>query len=242
MRDTLRSTWMTRSKLQGYRLTHPPTDDPEDARVAALKLRGVLDSAATNAGLLDINETPRDVAFCAHAIQSDELLEVRDATLDTRFAHKPLVIGQPGIRFYAGMPLRLADGHRVGHPVRRRPPAAVDDPIAKLGFVPNPMARALAGGRTMSIGVLTQAIDSPFYGVVLRGIEGLLEPLGYSPLFFRGHWNAEAEARRLEGLRSRRVDGIIVLTGRLTDSALTACAKSQLVVVTGRALTAPNLF
>ena len=72
------------------------------------------------------------------------------------------------------------------------------------------MARALAGGRTMSIGVLTQAIDSPFYGVALRGIEDVLEPLGYSPLFVSGHWNAEAEARRLEVLRSRRVDGIIV--------------------------------
>ena len=119
---------------------------------------------------------------------------------------------------------------------------AVDDAIAKLGFVPNPMARALAGGRTMSIGVLTQAIDSPFYGVALRGIEDVLEPLGYSPLFVSGHWNAEAEARRLDVLRSRRVDGIIVLTGRLTDSALSACAKTQPVVVTGRSLSAPNLF
>ena len=119
---------------------------------------------------------------------------------------------------------------------------AVDDAIAKLGFVPNPMARALAGGRTMSIGVVTQAIDSPFYGVALRGIEDVLEPLGYSPLFVSGHWNADAEARRLEVLRSRRVDGIIVLTGRLTDDALAACARSQPVVVTGRLLAAPNLF
>ena len=119
---------------------------------------------------------------------------------------------------------------------------AVDDAIAKLGFVPNPMARALAGGRTMSIGVVTQAIDSPFYGVALRGIEDVLEPLGYSPLFVSGHWNADAEARRLDVLRSRRVDGIIVLTGRLTDDALAACARSQPVVVTGRSLAAPNLF
>lgn len=119
---------------------------------------------------------------------------------------------------------------------------AVDDAIATLGFVPNPMARALAGGRTMSIGVITQAIDSPFYGVALRGIEDVLEPLGYSPLFVSGHWNADAEARRLEVLRSRRVDGIIVLTGRLTDDALAASARSQPVVVTGRVLTAPNLF
>jgi LacI family transcriptional regulator len=118
---------------------------------------------------------------------------------------------------------------------------AIDDAIAALGFVPNPVARGLAGGRTFSIGVITQAIDSPFYGAALRGIEDELEPLGYSPLFVSGHWNVAVETRCLEVLRSRRVDGIIVLTGRLTDQALAACAASIPVVVTGRSLTAPGL-
>ena len=45
---------------------------------------------------------------------------------------------------------------------------AVDAAIAELGFVPNPVARGLAGGRTLSIGVVTQAIDSPFYGAAPR--------------------------------------------------------------------------
>ncbi len=119
---------------------------------------------------------------------------------------------------------------------------AVDDAIAKLGFVPNPMARGLAGGRTLSIGVVTQAIDSPFYGAALRGIEDELDPAGYSPLFVSGHWNAVSEARCIDVLRSRRVDGIVVLTGRLTDDALIACAQKMPVVVTGRTLAAPGLF
>ena len=119
---------------------------------------------------------------------------------------------------------------------------AVDDAIAKLGFVPNPMARGLAGGRTLSIGVLTQAIDSPFYGAALRGIEDELDPAGYSPLFVSGHWNAGTEARCIDVLRSHRVDGIMVLTGRLPDAALTACARSLPVVVTGRNLSAAGLF
>jgi LacI family transcriptional regulator len=119
---------------------------------------------------------------------------------------------------------------------------AVDDAIARLGFVPNPMARGLAGGRTLSIGVVTQAIDSPFYGAALRGIEDALDPAGYSPLYVSGHWNAAAEARCIEVLRSRRVDGIIVLTGRLTDAALKATARQLPVVATGRALKAPGLF
>jgi LacI family transcriptional regulator len=119
---------------------------------------------------------------------------------------------------------------------------AVDRAIAELGFVPNPVARGLAGGRTLSIGVLTQAIDSPFYGVELRGIEDALDRAGYSALFVSGHWNAAEEARCIEVLRSRRVDGLIVLTGRLSDQALRAYAKSLPVVVTGRTLNALHLF
>ena len=120
--------------------------------------------------------------------------------------------------------------------------AAVDEAVAQLGFVPNPMARGLAGGRTLSIGVVTQAIDSPFYGGALRGVEEELSRAGYSPLFVSGHWNAAQEARCIDTLRSRRVDGIIVLTGRLSDAALAAQAQSLPVVVTGRHLKAPGLY
>lgn len=118
---------------------------------------------------------------------------------------------------------------------------AVDEAIAALGFVPNPVARGLAGGRTLSIGVVTQAIDSPFYGAALRGIENELDPAGYSPLFVSGHWNAATETRCMEVLLSRRVDGIIVLTGRLSDQSLKNYARSLPVVVTGRTLKAPGL-
>ncbi len=133
---------------------------------------------------------------------------------------------------------RILNGTAVVSEAKRK---AIDDAIATLGFVPNPVARGLAGGRTFSVGVITQAIDSPFYGAALRGIEDELEVLGYSPLFVSGHWNVAVEARCLDVLRSRRVDGIIVLTGRLTDQALASCARSIPVVVTGRTLMAPGL-
>lgn len=119
---------------------------------------------------------------------------------------------------------------------------AVEDAIRTLGFVPNPVARGLAGGRTLSIGVVTQAIDSPFYGAALRAIEDTLGAAGYSPLFVSGHWNTEAEARCIDVLRTRRVDGVIVLTGRLSDAALRALARQLPVVVTGRSLKAPGLL
>jgi LacI family transcriptional regulator len=133
---------------------------------------------------------------------------------------------------------RILNGTAVVSGLKKK---AVDDAIAKLGFVPNPVARGLAGGRTFSVGVITQAIDSPFYGAALRGIEDELDPVGYSALFVSGHWNAAVEARCVDVLRSRRVDGIIVLTGRLTDQALRTCAKNIPVVVTGRTLQAPGL-
>lgn len=134
---------------------------------------------------------------------------------------------------------RILNGTAVVSPARKK---AVDDAIAKLGFVPNPVARGLAGGRTFSVGVITQSLDSPFYGLTLRGIEERLLPVGYSPLFVSGQWNAEVEARCMDVLLARRVDGIIVLTGRLTDKALKTYAKSLPMVVTGRTLTAPGLF
>lgn len=134
---------------------------------------------------------------------------------------------------------RILNGTAVVSELKKK---AVEDAIAELGFVPNPVARGLAGGRTLSIGVVTQAIDSPFYGAALRGIEDELDPLGYRALFVSGHWNAAAESRCIEVLRSRRVDGIIVLTGRLTDQALKTCAKSVPIVVTGRSLKAAGLI
>lgn len=62
---------------------------------------------------VEVQETPRELAFCAHTILQTDLLEVSDARLDARFADNLFVIGEPHLRFYAGVPL-MVDGHAMG--------------------------------------------------------------------------------------------------------------------------------
>ena len=119
---------------------------------------------------------------------------------------------------------------------------AVEAAIAKFDFRPNAAARGLALGKTLTIGVVAQAIDSPFYGEGLRGIEASLRASGYAPLFMSGNWHEEDEDRCMRELIARGVDGIIVFAGQLDDAKLKRSAKDVSVVVTGRQLRSPGLF
>lgn len=111
--------------LASYQVLDTPTEETFD-RLTRLSKR-IFNVSMTTVTFLDghrqwfksqqglpVCETGREVAFCDIAIRQPDALIVPDATADARFADNPLVIGEPKIRFYAGMQLRSPDGHAIG--------------------------------------------------------------------------------------------------------------------------------
>lgn len=133
---------------------------------------------------------------------------------------------------------RILNGStRVGSDKRE----AVERAIKKLDFKPNLFARYLKSGTTMTVGILGQDIESPFFTRAMRGIEDELQGTGYSPMIVTGHWNAVEEEERIRMLLARRIDGLVILTGHLQDAQIVEFARHQPIVVTGRSLEAANV-
>ena len=116
---------------------------------------------------LDASETPRDVSFCAHAILGDEPFVVNDAAADSRFANNPLVTGEPGIRLYAGVPIRVA-GRRL--------------PLGTLCVIDD-QPRDLTEGQIQCLQVLASQVD------LLMGYRKTMRRLST----MNAHWDAQKE-------------------------------------------------
>ena len=65
-------------------------------------------------GFGDVKEGARETSFCSHTILENNLMVVNDTLKDPRFVRHPFVLGEPGIRFYAGFPLTTSDGFNIG--------------------------------------------------------------------------------------------------------------------------------
>jgi LacI family transcriptional regulator len=126
---------------------------------------------------------------------------------------------------------RILNGTAVVSVEKRK---SVEDAIARLGYRPNFMAQALAKGRSMMVGVVTQSISSPFYGETFVGIEQGLAESGYHPMFISAHWQIDDEREAIEMLTARRADGLIVLGGNLEDGFLSRVAHTLPLVTVGR--------
>ena len=124
---------------------------------------------------------------------------------------------------------RVFNNTAAVHPDKRK---AVLDASARLGFKPNVVARSLASGKSMTIGVQTQCIGSPFYDAISQGVITGFHETGYSPIFVDGQWKRQAEVEAIHALLGRRVDGLILIGGDVpADELSSLCGSTPTVVV-----------
>jgi PAS domain S-box-containing protein len=145
---------------------------------------------------LEAAETPRAIAFCAHAILKPEVMVIPDALADARFATNPLVTAQPRIRFYAAAPLVSPDGHALGT-------------LCVLDRVPRDLRREQA-----------QALQA-----LSRQAVGQLELRRSRAALSRATLAAEAEEDQFRSLFEHSIDAILLATpeGKLLAANPEAC-------------------
>jgi GAF domain-containing protein len=127
---------------------------------------------------LEACETSRSVSFCAHAIHEPDIFVVPDATFDPRFHDNPLVVGEPYIRFYAGFPLQLTTGHRIGT-------LCALSPVAREDFDESGRARLRLLGRMVldAIELRTKRAEVARARATLKRFEVLLHALNRAVAF-----------------------------------------------------------
>lgn len=89
-----------------------------------------------------------------------------------------------------------------------------------LGYRPNPIARGLKTAKSGTVGIVIPDLTNPLFPPILRGIEDVLEPAGYSGLIVSTDNDSDRERTLIESLRSRQVEGLVVATALLDHPLL----------------------
>ncbi|SFQ95934.1 LacI family DNA-binding transcriptional regulator [Poseidonocella sedimentorum] len=108
----------------------------------------------------------------------------------------------------------------------------ITDAASALGYRPNRLAAGLRTNRSMTVGVMIPDITNALFPPIVRGIESVLEPLGYASILVNTDSEPEREARLVEVLRDRGVDGIIHAAALRQDPTIARAAEAGMPVVT----------
>ena len=184
---------------------------------------------------VDVDETHRDLSFCAHAIHGHELLEVHDAATDARFADNSFVFGSGSIRFYAGAPVVLDRIHSVGTVcVVDHVPRELTDPqrralrsLARHASVQLELRRYArhAGEIADRLSQLDRMKDS-FLATVSHELRTPLSSIrGYLEMLLEDEFDAETARRFLSIMQSNsdrllRLIDELLLVARLTEDGV----------------------
>jgi len=110
---------------------------------------------------LAATETPREVSFCTYAIQSDAPFIVNNALEHSLFCNNPLVVGEPYIRFYIGIPLIMQGGHKIGTlcAIDTQPHQISEEKIEILRDLASLVVREIEYRKAASIDNLTSCLN-----------------------------------------------------------------------------------
>jgi LacI family gluconate utilization system Gnt-I transcriptional repressor len=125
---------------------------------------------------------------------------------------------------------------RMPDKVAPRTRARIEEAVARLGYVPNLVAGALASARTRNVALLVPTIASSIFAGTINGLSDTLEAEGYAILMAQSGYNAERERRALAALLGRRPEALVMVGSPATDEAAAmlrrATAEGTIVVET----------
>lgn len=107
----------------------------------------------------------------------------------------------------------------------------VEKAAKKLGYLPNLAASSLRSNRSFAIGVLVPDITNPIFPPIIRAIQDVAEEAGFTVIIANTDDNLDKEARAFRMMRSRAMEGIVILTARLDDPAVDECVKDGIPCV-----------
>jgi len=173
---------------------------------------------------LYVDQTPRAVSFCGHAILQDQPLVVEDALADERFMDNPLVTGAPNVRFYAGRVLCTSNGVRLGTLciLDREPRKLSEDDFLMMDDLANWAEREINLSMVAEehLGRLSELLSHVQDAVIALGDEGRIESASPAAASMLGHESAKS-------LRGRQLISLIESENKLAYTRVVSVLSAQ---------------